>query len=249
MAILVTNNLDSILYIGSTINRSIGARASKIIEFVAYDDAINEPEIDRLLRRDYISIVNLDALGSTYAAGWNQEPKLKLGTYTFWIDALSQLRMKSGTPTSDTDGVVIGPGGAPLPHGNTHVFTGSDPIPNIEVVEAQYTCTVAEQVRDVVFEAASNFVRQANAGIAGNMPAVGVIISKPTPTTCILAQSGEIPGYSGLSPGAPYFVSNSVPGTITPVAPSGSGHFVQRIGYSKNGTTLRLEIYPPTKKA
>jgi hypothetical protein len=48
--------------------------------------------------------------GISLAAGqsaWNYNP-LRLGSYTLWVDATGDLRIKNGTPTSDTDGTVVG---------------------------------------------------------------------------------------------------------------------------------------------
>jgi hypothetical protein len=245
----ITNKRQVSLPLPDPVHYTLKPYEVRLFPYVEYDKLKNDRRFLELEDLGYILLENPEAEVGIYESEWDRNPKLQLSGYRFWIDGTGNLRMKNGIPLSDVDGVIIGPGGGLTPHGHTHVFTASDPIPNIEVIEAQYSCTVAEQVRDVVFEAAANFVRQANASVAGNMPAVGIVISKPTPTTCILAQSGEIPGYSGLSPGTPYFVSNSVPGAITSVAPSSSGHFVQRVGYAKNGTTFRLEIYPPTKRA
>jgi len=33
---------------------------------------------------------------------------LRLGAYHLWVDATGDLRIKSGAPTSDTDGTVVG---------------------------------------------------------------------------------------------------------------------------------------------
>lgn len=43
----------------------------------------------------------------TGAGDWDG-PHLVLGTYHFWIDSSSRLRMKNGAPSSDTDGNIIG---------------------------------------------------------------------------------------------------------------------------------------------
>lgn len=40
-------------------------------------------------------------------AAWDG-PRLALGSYNFWVDGIGRLRIKSGSPTSDTDGTVVG---------------------------------------------------------------------------------------------------------------------------------------------
>jgi hypothetical protein len=48
------------------------------------------------------------AIGTNAAGGrWNTA-HLILGPYHIWVDASNRLRIKSGTPTSDTDGTVVG---------------------------------------------------------------------------------------------------------------------------------------------
>ena len=44
----------------------------------------------------------------TFTSAWNGSNPLKLGAYTFWVDATGDLRVVSGTPSSDTDGTVVG---------------------------------------------------------------------------------------------------------------------------------------------
>lgn len=48
---------------------------------------------------------------STGGSAWNQVSggaPLTLGVYQLWVDAGGRLRMKSGAPTSDTDGTIVG---------------------------------------------------------------------------------------------------------------------------------------------
>jgi len=40
-------------------------------------------------------------------SAWNQS-RLRLGAYYLWVDATGDLRIKSGAPTSDTDGTIVG---------------------------------------------------------------------------------------------------------------------------------------------
>ena len=38
---------------------------------------------------------------------WNTGP-VRMGTFYLWVDSSGRLRIKSGAPTSDTDGTVVG---------------------------------------------------------------------------------------------------------------------------------------------
>ena len=48
---------------------------------------------------------NVCKIGS---GAWNSQSRLALGTYQFWVDNSGRLRIKNGTPTSDTDGTIVG---------------------------------------------------------------------------------------------------------------------------------------------
>lgn len=52
-----------------------------------------------------ISGTNVCKIGS---GAWNSASRLALGTYQFWVDSSGNLRIKNGTPTSDTDGTIVG---------------------------------------------------------------------------------------------------------------------------------------------
>jgi hypothetical protein len=109
LAIRVTNNLQTRLSLSGPISDTLGPRETKTYLYIEYDKCINDSRLAYLLSKHCVAIVNLDTLDD-YASQWNQTPKLQLGAYFFWIDVLNHLRMKVGEPTSDFDGVSIGPG-------------------------------------------------------------------------------------------------------------------------------------------
>jgi hypothetical protein len=43
-----------------------------------------------------------------FTSNWSFGGKLQLDSYQFWIDRSGKLRIKNGSPTSDTDGTVVG---------------------------------------------------------------------------------------------------------------------------------------------
>jgi len=252
VAIRVTNLLlNSTVSLPSPANYTLRPRETKHFPYVEYDKFVNDRRVADYLRKSVIYIEDLDdRAGGDYVSQWNLEPKLRLTPYVFWVDSLGFVRMKNGDPTFDLDGVVIGPGsGGPVPpHGSTHTFVGSDPVPRIEVLEGAWTCTLGEAVRDVVYEAGSNLAREANANSSATMPAIGIIVQKPTGTSCIIARSGEVDGFSGLSVGSQYFV-DTTSGQITSTPPIGSNRIVQRVGYAKTSTILMVQLGEPTRRA
>lgn len=116
------------------------------------------------------------------------------------------------------------------------VFTGGG-----GVNEGVYATTVGTAVRDIAYLSSSDTVEPADADDPGKQPVVGFVKDKPTTVTATVQYSGELSGFSGLTPGSTYFMSTT-PGQITEVAPSALGSIVQRVGFAKNATTLVVMI-------
>lgn len=105
------------------------------------------------------------------------------------------------------------------------------------VLSSVYSCDPGVSVLDAVYLSAADTVALADSDDAMKQPLIGIVESKPTAVTCVVAYYGEVTGFVGLTPGATYFLG-TVPGTITTVAPSTPGNIVQRIGFARNATTL-----------
>jgi hypothetical protein len=74
------------------------------------------------------------------------------------------------------------------------------------------------------------------------MPAVGVIIYKPTTTTCVLQFEGEVTT-SGLVTGKCYFAGTGGVLSATPVTPgAGQKIYNQIVGLATSSTLLRLNL-------
>jgi len=128
-----------------------------------------------------------------------------------------------------TTWIIISPGGG-----------GSD-------TQGTYDCSAAVQVEDMVYVTSSNLVDRATAAVLNNRPPVGVCVSKPSATTCIVRYTGEIPMTGPLVPGARYFVGKTA-GVIT----NNDASFVENetacsVGIAKTATTLVLLIGEPKK--
>jgi hypothetical protein len=104
-------------------------------------------------------------------------------------------------------------------------------------------CPVGVAVRDAVYITGADTVDQADASSAVSSPAVGLVRAKPTATTALVQTAGELPGFVGLTPGVPYYISGTTPGAITAAAPGG-GNAVQVVGFARNTTTLIVLILP-----
>lgn len=105
------------------------------------------------------------------------------------------------------------------------------------ILSGVYSCPAGVAVRDAVYLTGADAVDQADSDDSLKQPLIGVVDSKPSAVTCIVAYYGEVTGFAGLTPGATYYLGTT-PGTITTTAPSTPGNIVQRMGFARNATTL-----------
>jgi len=123
-------------------------------------------------------------------------------------------------------------------HGPTHIEWGSDPIPNIEALEEEYVCDVAIVPGDIVYQDAANHVDLASADDPSKMPAIGIVNSKPDPTTARIISRGWYNGLTGLPAGVVWVGLN---GTITQVPPEQPVSAVlQEFGVVKSANELQV---------
>ncbi len=111
----------------------------------------------------------------------------------------------------------------------------------IAPVSGNYNCPTTVLIRDMVYLTASDAIDGANASDASKRPAIGMVMSKPTPTTAIVQYYGEVGGFTGLTSGDSLFLAET-DGQITSTAPSADGSMMQEIGVVKNATTIVLMI-------
>ncbi len=106
-----------------------------------------------------------------------------------------------------------------------------------------YSCPVAVSVGDAVFITGADAVDRADASSVATSPAFGFVRFKPSTTSCLVQSAGEMDAFGALVAGDTYYLSDSVPGGITNVAPSG-GPTVQPLAFARNATTLVILIDP-----
>jgi len=68
----------------------------------------------------------------------------------------------------------------------------------------EYTCTATEGVGDAVFLSTADTVLQSDASDTTRMPVIGIIVEKPTTTSCWVIHAGIVTGLSGLTVGSRY---------------------------------------------
>ena len=107
-------------------------------------------------------------------------------------------------------------------------------------------CTTAESVGDFVCIVADppnghDLVGKADPSDFGKMLAVGVIISKSSPTECLVQWLGETPNiFTGLSSGEVYFVGADSKIAEDPPIPTSVPLFTQFMGVATAPTRLYL---------
>lgn len=104
------------------------------------------------------------------------------------------------------------------------------------------TCQTTDAVGDLVYVMAGNrVVKKADVLDYYGMPAIGIILTKPTTATAQVQISGLVRGlYTGLSPGRLYFVGlDGRPNMAPPTGPA--RRFVQPIGTAVDTNVLFLQ--------
>jgi len=120
---------------------------------------------------------------------------------------------------------------------------GGSSGPTTQVVQT-FACPGAVAVGDAVYQTAvADTVDKAlmAAGVTQTPEAIGIVIVKPTATTCTVVLFGlaAVPG--ALVAGSIYYVSNAVAGGITATPPSSKGEKIQRIGVAVNATLIDVD--------
>jgi hypothetical protein len=147
------------------------------------------------------------------------------------IEIISEQIATVEIDTPATISVIVSPTGTPGPAGST-------------VLQVEADCLVTDAVGDCVYIRGASIsgrfqVERADISDALKMPAVGLIASKQSATSCNVLLNG-IATLTGLIPGKPYFVSDTGPITsVRPVA-SGVAKFVQHMGVALDATRLSL---------
>lgn len=115
---------------------------------------------------------------------------------------------------------------------------------DIQSVDGAWSVPMGVGIGDVIYTTGAFAGDIADNLSMVTMPAVGIVIAKPTPITATVAYLGEVAAFGALSVGVEYFVGTS--GAVTTAAPVAVGSVVQRLGVAISGTTLLLIPSPVT---
>lgn len=99
---------------------------------------------------------------------------------------------------------------------------------------------MSTQVRDIVKVLSDGSVQTISNNLASSIPygIFGIVYTKPSTTTCEVITAGMISGFSGLTPGAPVWVSET--GGLTQTPPLTG--VLQQIGVSITPTSIFVQL-------
>ena len=101
----------------------------------------------------------------------------------------------------------------------------------------------AHALGDAVYISAADTAMLALADAAGTKSAVALALGAVSAAAVGNYQlDGVIVGLSGLTPGAVYYLSDTVPGGMSTTPPSTTGRFVVRLGIAKSATEFLIRI-------
>jgi len=116
------------------------------------------------------------------------------------------------------------------------ILKGISPISGTST-DVTLSCPPTVAILDAVYIVSPGTVDKASAVSIATAPALGLVVSKPSPTTAIVRISGEVPGFGGLLTGSTYFLG-IIPGDILSPPIDAPGHVAQVLGVAANPTTL-----------
>jgi hypothetical protein len=112
----------------------------------------------------------------------------------------------------------------------------------VQNLQRSFTAEVAIAQRDVVIVSSADSVSPAQADDVNSSICIGFAVeAADAAAPVVIRNEGVVPGFSGLTPGARYYLSAASAGAITDVAPSGSGEVVFQVGIAKSATELLIQ--------
>jgi len=113
-----------------------------------------------------------------------------------------------------------------------------------------YVADEALSARDVLYISAADSVSKALADNTSKSYAIGLAKQSVADAATVQVMSeGLVDGFSGLTAGDRYYLSDSAAGAVTSTVPSGSGKTIVQIGYAKSATSLQLHIEQMGRRA
>jgi hypothetical protein len=106
-------------------------------------------------------------------------------------------------------------------------------------------CLATDAVGDFVYVTGADAVARVDPTNAAKMPAVGIVVKKPSATRALVQFSGAVTALVVLTPGTRYFIGSSGQAATSP--PAGPGRrYAQPVGIALAPNVLMLRLQDPT---
>lgn len=157
----------------------------------------------------------------------------------------------TATPTTGGEGHIVWDS----TNNKMFVWTGAvwddqSTVSDAENVVNQYTAEVTVAARDVVYISSADNVSPASAGASATSYAIGFAVAGAAAAAPVSVKSdGIMSGFSGLTPGARYYLSATTPGAITASIPVGTGNTICQVAYAKSATQAQIQILQLGRRA
>lgn len=112
-------------------------------------------------------------------------------------------------------------------------------VVNAEMGTFEADCLSGDALGDIVYRSSATAVEKCDISNASKMPAIGIIVEKPSSTRCKVRTLGTANVYTALNIGKAFFVgSDARPSLTRPTPGIGQLAYLQGIGKSSNATTV-----------
>lgn len=157
----------------------------------------------------------------------------------------------SATPTASGEGFVVWDS----TNNKMYVWDGAawadqTTISSTGAIDNNYVAEVAVAIRDVVYISSADNVSPAIADNTSASYGIGFATAAASATDPVTVRSaGVLTGFSGLTAGGRYYLSDSSAGAITATVPSGSGKTIVQMGYAKSASEVAIQILQLGRRA
>lgn len=122
--------------------------------------------------------------------------------------------------------------------------------PEATIVANSYTADESLLIRDALYISAADNVSKAIADGTAASFLLGFAQAAAADTASVnVVSEGVMGGFTGLTAGARYYLSDSAAGEITATIPSASGKTIVQAGYAKSTTALQIKIQQLGRRA
>jgi hypothetical protein len=111
----------------------------------------------------------------------------------------------------------------------------------VQSLPGEFTVPSAAAVGDLMYSSGSDTLARADNASISTVPAIAVVVAKPTSTTATVVYLGRVDVFAGLTPGADYYVGTSGALILASSLPSASGSVAQKIGTALAADALLFE--------